>query len=102
MLFLLWIPVLLIAIGFVYQWVGARRDETLTSVADAPGTADRFPAPPRAGVPEEKIVIVARGADVEKFTPAERPPETFRALFAEPAQATDPGALTTGGNRPAR
>lgn len=35
-----------------------------------------------AGVPEEKIVIVARGADVEKFTPAEKLPETFRALFA--------------------
>jgi glycosyltransferase involved in cell wall biosynthesis len=35
-----------------------------------------------AGVPSEKIVIVARGADVEKFTPAARPPETFRALFA--------------------
>jgi glycosyltransferase involved in cell wall biosynthesis len=35
-----------------------------------------------AGVPPEKIVIVARGAEVERFTPAERPPEVFRALFA--------------------
>jgi len=35
-----------------------------------------------AGVPAEKIVIVARGADVDRFTPAEQPPETFRALFA--------------------
>jgi glycosyltransferase involved in cell wall biosynthesis len=35
-----------------------------------------------AGMPADKIVIVARGADVEKFTPAEKPPETFRALFA--------------------
>lgn len=36
----------------------------------------------QAGVPAEKVVIVARGADVEKFTPAERPPEKFIALFA--------------------
>jgi glycosyltransferase involved in cell wall biosynthesis len=35
-----------------------------------------------AGVPEDKIVIVARGADVDRFIPAERPPEKFRALFA--------------------
>lgn len=35
-----------------------------------------------AGVPAEKIEIVARGADVTAFTPAERPPEVFRALFA--------------------
>jgi glycosyltransferase involved in cell wall biosynthesis len=35
-----------------------------------------------AGVPEAKIVIVARGADVDQFTPAEQPPETFRAVFA--------------------
>lgn len=34
------------------------------------------------GIPAEKIIIVARGADVEKFTPAERPPDTFRAIFA--------------------
>ena len=36
----------------------------------------------QAGVAPEKVVIVARGADVEKFTPAERPPEKFIALFA--------------------
>lgn len=35
-----------------------------------------------AGVPEEKIVIVARGADVAQFTPAETPPPVFRAIFA--------------------
>lgn len=35
-----------------------------------------------AGTSPEKILIVARGADVDAFTPAERPPEVFRALFA--------------------
>ena len=35
-----------------------------------------------AGVPAEKIVYVARGADVTRFTPADRPPEKFRAIFA--------------------
>jgi glycosyltransferase involved in cell wall biosynthesis len=35
-----------------------------------------------AGVPERKIVIVARGADVGRFTPAENPPPLFRAVFA--------------------
>jgi len=35
-----------------------------------------------AGVPPEKILLVARGADVDRFTPAERAPEKFRAIFA--------------------
>ncbi len=35
-----------------------------------------------AGVPAEKIFYVARGADVTRFTPAEAPPEKFRAIFA--------------------
>jgi glycosyltransferase involved in cell wall biosynthesis len=35
-----------------------------------------------AGMPAEKIVYVARGADIERFTPAESPPPIFRAIFA--------------------
>jgi glycosyltransferase involved in cell wall biosynthesis len=35
-----------------------------------------------AGIPAGKIIIVARGADVEKFTPASAPPPVFRAVFA--------------------
>jgi glycosyltransferase involved in cell wall biosynthesis len=35
-----------------------------------------------AGLPAEKIVYVARGADIDRFTPAQSPPEIFRAIFA--------------------
>lgn len=34
-----------------------------------------------AGVPEEKLFLTSRGVNVEKFTPAERTPESFRAIF---------------------
>lgn len=34
-----------------------------------------------AGVPREKLFRHQRGVDVERFTPAERPPEIFRAAF---------------------
>jgi glycosyltransferase involved in cell wall biosynthesis len=34
-----------------------------------------------AGVPKEKLFRHQRGVDVDRFTPAERPPETFRAVF---------------------
>ncbi len=40
--------------------------------------ADTFRA---AGIPEEKLFYLPRGVDVERFTPAERPPEKFRAIF---------------------
>ena len=35
-----------------------------------------------AGVPAEKIVRVARGADIERYSPATSPPPLFRAVFA--------------------
>ena len=35
-----------------------------------------------AGIAADKIVYVARGADIERFTPAAAPPEKFRAIFA--------------------
>lgn len=34
-----------------------------------------------AGIPEEKLFMMHRGVDVEKFTPAKIPPEKFRAIF---------------------
>jgi glycosyltransferase involved in cell wall biosynthesis len=34
-----------------------------------------------AGIPEEKLFLTSRGVDVEKFQPAPRPPERFRAVF---------------------
>jgi glycosyltransferase involved in cell wall biosynthesis len=34
-----------------------------------------------AGVPREKLFRHQRGVDVERFTPAEQPPEIFRAVF---------------------
>ena len=34
-----------------------------------------------AGVPAEKLFRHHRGVDVERFTPAEKPPEIFRAVF---------------------
>ncbi len=34
-----------------------------------------------AGVPEEKLFYLPRGVDIERFTPAEKPPEKFRAIF---------------------
>jgi glycosyltransferase involved in cell wall biosynthesis len=40
--------------------------------------ADTFRA---AGVPEEKLFYLPRGVDIERFTPADRPPEKFRAIF---------------------
>ena len=40
--------------------------------------ADTFRA---AGVPEEKLFYLPRGVDIERFTPAEQPPEKFRAIF---------------------
>jgi glycosyltransferase involved in cell wall biosynthesis len=40
--------------------------------------ADTFRA---AGVAEEKLFYLPRGVDIERFTPAERPPEKFRAIF---------------------
>jgi glycosyltransferase involved in cell wall biosynthesis len=40
--------------------------------------ADTFRA---AGVPEEKLFYLPRGVDVDRFTPADRPPEKFRAIF---------------------
>jgi glycosyltransferase involved in cell wall biosynthesis len=35
-----------------------------------------------AGIPEERLVYVARGADLDRFTPADEPPPVFRAIFA--------------------
>ena len=40
--------------------------------------ADTFRA---AGFPEEKLFFLPRGVDIDRFTPAERPPEKFRAIF---------------------
>jgi glycosyltransferase involved in cell wall biosynthesis len=40
--------------------------------------ADTFRA---AGTPEEKLFYLPRGVDIDKFTPAQRPPEKFRAIF---------------------
>lgn len=40
--------------------------------------ADTFRA---AGVPEEKLFYLPRGVDIGRFTPAEKPPEKFRAIF---------------------
>jgi glycosyltransferase involved in cell wall biosynthesis len=40
--------------------------------------ADTFRA---AGMAEEKLFYLPRGVDIERFTPAERPPEKFRAIF---------------------
>jgi glycosyltransferase involved in cell wall biosynthesis len=40
--------------------------------------ADTFRA---AGIPEEKLFYLPRGVDIDRFTPAERPPEKFRAIF---------------------
>ena len=40
--------------------------------------ADTFRA---AGVPEEKLFYLPRGVDIERFTPAEKPPDKFRAIF---------------------
>ena len=34
-----------------------------------------------AGVPAEKLFRHHRGVDIERFTPAEKPPEIFRAIF---------------------
>ncbi len=34
-----------------------------------------------AGIPKEKLFRHHRGVNVERFTPAERPPEIFRAVF---------------------
>ncbi len=34
-----------------------------------------------AGVPEEKLFLLGRGADPEEFFPAEHPPEIFRVIF---------------------
>jgi glycosyltransferase involved in cell wall biosynthesis len=40
--------------------------------------ADTFRA---AGVPEEKLFYLPRGVDIARFTPADHPPEKFRAIF---------------------
>ena len=40
--------------------------------------ADTFRA---AGIPDEKLFYLPRGVDIARFTPAERPPEKFRAIF---------------------
>jgi glycosyltransferase involved in cell wall biosynthesis len=40
--------------------------------------ADTFRA---AGIPDEKLFYLPRGVDIDRFTPAERPPEKFRAIF---------------------
>ena len=40
--------------------------------------ADTFRA---AGVPEERLFYLPRGVDVQRFTPATRPPDKFRAIF---------------------
>ena len=40
--------------------------------------ADTFRA---AGFPEEKLFYLPRGVDIGRFTPAEKPPEKFRAIF---------------------
>jgi glycosyltransferase involved in cell wall biosynthesis len=40
--------------------------------------ADTFRA---AGFPEEKLFYLPRGVDIARFTPAEKPPEKFRAIF---------------------
>jgi glycosyltransferase involved in cell wall biosynthesis len=34
-----------------------------------------------AGVPEERLFYLPRGVDIARFTPAEKPPEKFRAIF---------------------
>ncbi len=34
-----------------------------------------------AGLPEDKLFMMHRGVDIEKFRPAGAPPETFRAIF---------------------
>ena len=34
-----------------------------------------------AGIPEEKLFYLPRGVDIHRFTPAEAPPEIFRAIF---------------------
>jgi len=34
-----------------------------------------------AGIPDEKLFYLPRGVDIERFTPAEKPPEKFRAIF---------------------
>ena len=34
-----------------------------------------------AGVPEKKLFPISRGVDVEKFKPAPKPPDKFRAIF---------------------
>ncbi len=34
-----------------------------------------------AGIPEKKLFRHSRGVDVQRFTPAEKPPEIFRAIF---------------------
>lgn len=34
-----------------------------------------------AGIPEQKLFMMHRGVNVEKFTPAEQRPEKFRAIF---------------------
>jgi glycosyltransferase involved in cell wall biosynthesis len=40
--------------------------------------ADTFRA---AGIAEEKLFYLPRGVDIARFTPAEKPPEKFRAIF---------------------
>jgi len=40
--------------------------------------ADTFRA---AGIAEEKLFYLPRGVDIERFTPSEKPPEKFRAIF---------------------
>jgi len=34
-----------------------------------------------AGVPEERLFYLPRGVDIARFTPAEKPPDKFRAIF---------------------
>lgn len=34
-----------------------------------------------AGIPEEKLFLTSRGVDVDKFLPAENPPDRFRAIL---------------------
>lgn len=40
--------------------------------------ADTFRA---AGIPDEKLFYLPRGVDIHRFTPAEQPPDKFRAIF---------------------
>ena len=40
--------------------------------------ADTFRA---AGIPDEKLFYLPRGVDIDRFTPAVRPPDKFRAIF---------------------